>query len=702
MLKQLTSFNLHFDPLLPFWALLCIAILCAIILCISLFNRSYKGILWRFLTCFILLAWLSGPIIFKNHQQELPQTLLILMDKSDSMSIGERQTIAQAALTRLLQTLPPNLHPKIISFRNDQNQGTNLFQAVEKAANQIPTTQLGGVIVITDGQIHDVPKDFPKSMTLATHKTLPLYALLPASHEQTDRSLKILHTPAYTITGKKAEIKLQVNDNGISVPRDAVATLTILQENQPTLTMNVPVGSPQTIQVPVTHNGKNLIGISVFPLFGEISDINNHQIIQINGIRDKLKVLLVSSSPNQGERAWRSLLKSDPSVDLVHFTILRSAEQDENIPANELALIPFPINELFMQKINLFDLIILDGFENRNSLPPYYLAQIVNYVRKGGGLFLIAGPEYAQNFSLQNSPLRSILPAHVASDRDIINTPFKPELTPLGKKHPVTKILSKNQLNWGSWYRYLKATGDIAGQVLMQTPDQSPLLILNHVDKGRVALLLSDQLWLWSKGAQKEGPQAELLRRLSHWLMKEPELEEEQLKATIQNKKLTIYWENTHDQRPSEFTITSPSGQIQSATLTPDQENGSATVTVPAKEDGIWKISNEHLTTYTAAQLSDPIEMNELAVTATQLSKLLQNHGYVFWLGDHPNQISLPKIETTDQQNPSYANATSMKFPKHVTYTTTHQSIYHILSPWMTLILGLGCLFMAWYRESKS
>lgn len=698
MFQSLSSLNLHFDPLLPAWGIITLAVTCVIVLTFSLYNQSYKGLIWRFIAFLVFFVWLSGPIILKNHREILPQTILIVMDQSESMTIGNRNEIANGALQQLQDKIPANIRAKIINLHNTPQQGTQLFQALQKATNEIPASQLGGVILITDGQVHDVPKEFPKFLTLPNKKTVPLYALLPASKEQTDRNLKIIHAPAYTIVGKEARIQLQVNDTGEA--HESYANLTIVQEGKQPITMEVPVGKPETITVPVTHTGKNLVGLSVSPLKSEITEINNHQTLYINGIRDKLRVLLVSSSPNQGERAWRSLLKSDPSVDLVHFTILRSGEQNENIPDSELALIPFPINELFMQKINQFDLIILDNFENRFALPPYYIASIANYVKNGGGLLLIAGPEYAGHFSLQNSPLRSVLPATVSSTKDVINQEFKPELTELGNKHPITHNLNKNNAQWGSWYRHLK-TSHTEGQILMQAPNQSPLLILNRVDKGRVALLLSDQIWLWSKGTNENGPQAELLRRLSHWLMKEPELEEERLNAFIRDRKLTIELhtiENDVDNK--EFTITSPSGAVQPIQL-PMQKNGEATATLPVKEEGLWKITNGILTAYAASQSTDPVEMTELAVTGQKLAPLLDNHGRIYWLGDQPNQLKVPGIKIVKKDKAS--NSTSlMEFPEHVTYTTTKQSIHHILSPWLALILGLGSIFMAWYKESFS
>ena len=124
------------------------------------------------------------------------------------------------------------------------------------------------------------------------------------------------------------------------------------------------------IEIPITRAGPTVVEMTADTLPGEVSTLNNRAVVEINGVRDRLRVLLVSGEPHAGERTWRRLLKSDPAVDLVHFTILRPPEKDDLTPLNELALIAFPVRELFQVKIREFDLIILDRFQNRGILLP--------------------------------------------------------------------------------------------------------------------------------------------------------------------------------------------------------------------------------------------------------------------------------------------------------------------------------------------
>ena len=155
----------------------------------------------------------------------------------------------------------------------------------------------------------------------------------------------------------------------------------------------------------------------------ELTLDNNRALFTINGVRDRLRVLLVSGEPYQGERAWRNLLKSDPAIDLVHFTILRTPQKDDFTPVRELSLIVFPMRELFEQKLKEFDLIIFDRYKSGNLITRDYFRNIAEYVKGGGALLVSVGPVFATQRSLYRTPLGAMLPA--APLGDVLETPLQ-------------------------------------------------------------------------------------------------------------------------------------------------------------------------------------------------------------------------------------------------------------------------------------
>jgi hypothetical protein len=472
--------------------------------------------------------------------------------------------------------------------------------------------------------------------------------------------------------------------------------------------------------VPVKREGPSIVVLNASGLAGEVSPINNQQIVTINGVRDRLRVLLISGQPDPGERAWRRLLKSDPAVDLVHFTILRPPDKDDLTPLDQLALIAFPERELFEQKIANFDLIILDRFQNEGILPSAYLGNIADYVRNGGALLLEAGPEFATADSLAHTELGQVLPAQptVGGDPDdaamgfpspfaqepptgagVAIGAFRPALTDLGLRDPVTADLpgtdGDQRPDWGHWYRLIDSM-DVHGQVLMQGPSDRPLLILDHVGEGRVGLLLSDQIWLWARDHDGGGPQAELLRRLAHWLMKEPALDENRLTAAIDNGTLDVDQRQLLPGAPPVLSITDPDGHVRQVPMTAIGP-GHATLSLPAAEPGLWRVTDGTRTAYAASDMADPPEWADLRATATKAGALIAaTEGSAHWLlnGGVP---ALRVVAPADVGG----GANWIGLRRNNAHVTTGIALTPLLPGWAALPLMLAVLLVAWRREGR-
>ncbi|CAN0403034.1 unnamed protein product, partial [Phaeothamnion confervicola] len=288
------------------------------------------------------------------------------------------------------------------------------------------------------------------------------------------------------------------------------AQLTARLNGGPPVQARIANGQTHTQQFRLDHAGANIIELEIEERPGELSTRNNRIALTINGVRDRMRVLLISGEPNPGERTWRNLLKADPSVDLVHFTILRPPEKMDGTPVDELALISFPTRELFMVKLHDFDLIIFDRYQQRGVLNFTHFDNIAKYVEKGGALLSVSGPDFLAPDSLYRTPLAVVFPGQPTGR--ILTGGFKPLLTSTGLRHPVTEGLPganktatpESVPEWGRWFRVIEAE-KLSGQTLIAAPGGEPLLIVDKFGEGRVAQILSDHGWLWARGFEGGG-----------------------------------------------------------------------------------------------------------------------------------------------------------------------------------------------------
>ena len=487
---------------------------------------------------------------------------------------------------------------------NDNGLETRLFGPLARALLDVPPSRIGGAILITDGQVHDIPAN-----TAALSFNAPVHALITGTPDEFDRRIHFNKAPRYGISGKPLEMSFTVVDEGKAL--GSPASVEIRVNGETVASVEAIVGQETTFTIDLPRAGVNIVELAMPAIPGEASSSNNHAIATVDGVRENLRVLLVSGEPHNGERTWRNLLKSDAAVDLVHFTILRPPEKFDGTPINELSLIVFPTKELFVDKVNEFDLIILDRYQHRDVLPLLYYDYIAQYVENGGALLIAAGPEYAGDMSIARTPLYSVLPAMPTGS--VTEKAFYPRLTEVGKRHPVTRDLEGSDREpplWSRWFRSIDITMP-QGEVVMNAADDKPLLVLSRVGKGRVGMLMSDQGWLWARGFEGGGPYAALYRRLAHWLMKEPELEEEALNATGDGRSLVIKRQTMGD-KPGMAIVTTPSGKELQVALERTQP-GLFEARITPDEMGIFRIRNgdyetlAHVGPVNAPELTDSI-----------------------------------------------------------------------------------------------
>jgi hypothetical protein len=687
------NLGVAFDPLIgaqALWAAIAVACILALLLFIS---RS-RGAFIRTLALALIVLALANPSLTREDREPLSSVAVVVVDKSPSQDFGDRMRQTEAARAAVVQRLSriPGLDVRVVEAgqADGETDGTRLFTALGSTLADVPSDRVAGVVMITDGRVHDVPTD-----AAALGFAAPVHALISGHKNERDRRVALIAAPRFGIVGQPQTVTYRVEDQGADA---TTAEVTVRRDGDVVETRRVPVGAPQTVAIPIPHGGPNIVEIEASPLDGELTQVNNRAVVSIDGVRDKLRVLLVSGEPHAGERTWRNLLKSDPSVDLVHFTILRPPEKQDGTPINELSLIAFPTRELFQQKIDEFQLIIFDRYARQGVLPIIYFDNITRYVRDGGAVLVAAGPDYASSTSIWRTPLDAILPAEPSGN--VTEEAFRPSLTELGQRHPVTRGLEGSESDpphWSEWFRIVD-TRNANGTTVMQGPDEKPLLVLSHEGEGRVALLLSDHIWLWARGFEGGGPHLDLLRRLSHWLMKEPDLEEEALRLSVSGHDLVVRRQTMADE-VADVTLTSPSGATRSLRLEPTKP-GVWESSVAANELGLWRATDGKLNALVNIGPANPREYAEVTSTTDVLSPLTAATGGDARRLDDESGLNVPRIIAV-RSGDTYKGDDWIGLKMREASVVRGIGVLPIFAGLLGLLLLLGSLAGTWAREGR-
>ncbi|RWO84315.1 hypothetical protein [Mesorhizobium sp.] len=694
------NLSLAFEPLIS-WPLLGLVLAPLLLLALVGLWFRQRGAVFRFAALLALTAALLNPVLLDEEREALKSVVAVVVDRSQSQDIGERTRQTDEALAGLQQRLGrfKQFDIRVVeagkSEAAEERTETRLFGALESAFRDVPPSRIGGAIMITDGEVHDAPGGTPDF-------NAPLHALITGNDQEKDRRIRFENAPRFGLVGKPLEMTYRV----IATNNEAGSVDVRVSVNGEQVSVErATIGQAMPLQVTIPGAGRNIVELAIDPEPDELTDTNNRAIALIDGIRENLRVLLVSGEPHAGERTWRNLLKSDASVDLVHFTILRPPEKQDGTPINELSLIAFPTRELFVEKIKDFDLIIFDRYQHRDVLPVLYYDYIAEYVEKGGALLIAAGPEYAGESSIARTPLMSALPAMPTGE--VVEKAFYPRLTELGQRHPVTRGLDGSATEPPHWSRWFRTIGveNPGGEAVMKGADDRPLLLLDRKGEGRVGMFLSDQGWLWARGFEGGGPHVQLYRRIAHWLMKEPELEEERLTADGRGMMLEIRRQTMSDD-PGPAQIITPSGKAMTVKLE-RAEPGVFLGSIETREIGLYQVGNgdlkalAHVGPVNAPEFTDVVSTeNRLRAPAEATGGSVRRLAQSSTLGNLAGGVTLPSVVPVRSTGAASGN-------DWIGLRTTDDSVLKAVSrvPLFGGFLGLGLLLLAlgsmWYREGR-
>jgi hypothetical protein len=690
----MNRFGLDFAPLVPWPVIIGLAAVALIVAGVALFARQ-RGALVRALAFTLILMALVNPSLTNEEREKLNDVVALVVDRSGSQSLSERadQTAAaRQALEAQLRARPrTDLRIVEVEDRAEDADGTRLFESLQAAVGDVPPDRLAGVIAITDGQVHDVPASL-RGLGIGA----PFHGLVTGRPDERDRRIEIVQAPRFGIVGKEQTVSVRVIDHGAAV---STARLAVRRDGQRLFERPVAVGQVVQLQVTIDHAGPNIVELEVDGLQDELTMLNNVAVVPIEGVRDKLRVLLVSGEPHAGERTWRNLLKSDANVDLVHFTILRPPEKQDGTPISELSLIAFPTRELFVQKISEFDLIIFDRYSNQSILPSMYIENIVRYVRDGGAVLLAAGSEFAQSNGLFSTPLGQILPARPTGA--MVERPFLARVAELGRRHPVTRALPGSETDppsWSPWFRLLQVEPR-RGQTIMTGADDRPLLMLHREQKGRVALFLSDHAWLWARGFGEGGPYLDLLRRLAHWLMKEPQLEEEALRLSTRGRQLVIERQTLSD-RVGDVRLIAPNGEEFTLTLA-QEEPGLWRSNFTARRSGLHRVVDGDRVAFANVGPPNPREFRDVVSTLDVLQAVAtETGGSMRRLAGATGGISVPRVVDISSGTRFGGNDYIGLKPTEA-HLVRGIGVFPIATGALGLLLLFGAALLTWLREGR-
>jgi hypothetical protein len=688
-----SRFALSFDPLLPWPLIAGLAGVLALVLAVLAWQRI-RGVWLRLLASALIVLALTNPVLQREEREPLPGVVALVVDESASQKLGQRTAQTQQAVTALkdrLAALGGFEVREVHAADQPDGDGTVLFSELTRLIDDVPPEQMAGAIFVTDGIVADVPAD-----AASLGFNAPLHALITGAEDEKDRRVVLDRAPRFAILDEPQSLTYRVLDTDLAV--GAPVTVRLRIDGTEVASDQVSVGDAHTIDLPLEHAGRTIVELEVEAADGELALENNVAVAEIDVVREHLRVLLVSGEPHAGERTWRNVLKSDAAVDLVHFTILRPPEKQDGTPINELSLIAFPTRELFEEKIDQFDLIIFDRYQSRGVLPIVYYDNLARYVRDGGAVLVAAGPDYASNGSLYRTPLGPVLPA--VPTGEIIEEPYRAAISEVGARHPVTRDLpggTSDPPGWSQWFRLVEADA-IAGDITMTGPGDRPLLVLAREAEGRVAMLLSDHAWLWARGYEGGGPHAALLRRLLHWLMREPELEEEALTAHSEGRDLVVE-RQTLAETPPEVRVTSPTGEAEPITLA-EAEPGLWRGVVEDAPLGLHRAEDGELTALAHIGPANPAEFQDVISTTERLQPIAEATGGSVRRIGNGDGVSLPRMSSVSSRAP----ATGRDW---IGLRRSEASVLKSIDqlPLLGGLLGLALLvggFAAlWYREAR-
>ncbi len=720
MINQIGFFDIVLNPIFSNKIIFIIYLLILIIIFFSVTNKIANSFT-RVIILFIFTLIILQPSIKIEKGKVQKSILTFVIDNTDSQKLSSRHNLYKKIYENILKKVEKDKKffdileiavdnekyarrfgsvekirdsknkPTYIYHKNDSS--TKMLDYILSEVNKFPVKKMSSIFFFTDGQIHENKDEWKKKQF-----DIPSYFIIPNSNLFNDTRLDLGSFPEYVEVGE--EVELDVTASIFGKRKKDNLTLTIFGSSEETRSIKFEGNETKKVRLKVNKPGENFYIFNLSSKGGEVSLSNNQKIIKINASRKKLKVLLISGEPYLGTRVWRNFLKSDPAVQLIHMTVLRPPEKIDSTEMKELSLIPFPVRELFEKKIKNFNLVIFDNFKGKNILTPLYFQNLIKFVESGGAILEITGPSYNSRSSLFRTEIGRVLPG-IPSGKSLRGE-FKPILTKLGTKHPITRSLFEDYQEYGKWYEMNQVTIDEEDTSILMTGIQNnPLLAIKNIDKGRIAQIYSHHIWLWKNISSEKGPYKKLIRNLAHWLMQEPKLEADRLEISNDDKFIYIdkkNFKNIGSYEDSVVVIGPEGNKSKIKLLKIDQENSKAKFRY--NKDGYYLLFNKSLVKkfmtpdFSSRELTD-IHLNEFFLNQIKISGLLTKIIKTYDGSD----LNIEKINKKEIDKKDFKR--NLYLPFNYEFRVNEIKNINLYNRNLLVILIIILLIYLWKKESK-
>jgi uncharacterized membrane protein len=564
---------------LPHWAVwlaLALGVASMAMLAIEMRNER-RGTWWIVVTGALavaaLLAAVLRPARVSARETLVGSRVLVLADDSRSMALpGDDHESRREARDRAVARLQangqnaramvfgfgegaPTALPKGVAQEPDEStraQHSDLGAALRALAAS-PDERPAAVIVVSDGRLDDPPEDAAASSLRAIGDILhvPIDTVATSRTVPPDASVRRVSAAGAAIAHVPLPLRIEVGcAGGLSCDELEVEARELRDDGPPTLLASGKAkltDGKAAIDLTITleRAGSHIVEVAIEPPAGDTIAANDHRLVTFTVARERVRVLHVAGRPTNDVRALRDWLKSDASVDVVAFFILRTQSDDVHAPQSELALIPFPVDELFREHLPSFDAVVLQDFDAQPYGLEQYLPNIERYVRGGGGLVMVGGQNSFVAGGYARTPLAQVLPVDLdgSPTADGADTSaFVPEWTPEGRAAPLLGPLRKVVGDDLPQMPGANILGDVrpGGIVLLTHPTRltatgkkMPVLAIGEEGDGRAIALGVDGTWTlqFSELGARTGGRGHgaLWDGLLGWLMRDPRFESAQL-----------------------------------------------------------------------------------------------------------------------------------------------------------------------------